>query len=162
MCFSLIVGLLFLEETHEDKKDRLDVGLEIGKWIMRKVRGQREPELSMAAKTGYLEEAVYLLAEESEDEQPPGYRSTEGSPRLTSISTASSLRTPPRANPKPSMRSAFTPQVMLNIIGYGILALYVAPDNWCVSQANICLQPHHLLRATPTGSSQYAQVDRAS
>ncbi|KAL0254437.1 hypothetical protein SLS55_009912 [Diplodia seriata] len=124
VCFSLIVGILFLEETHEDKKDRFDLGLEIGKWMMRKVRGQSEPELSVDAKKTYLEEACYLLAEESEDEQPPGYRSTEGSPRLPSISSAASLRTPPRAAPKPSMRSAFTPQVMLNIIGYGILAFH--------------------------------------
>lgn len=145
VCFSLIVGILFLEETHEDKKDRFDIGLEIGKWLTRKVRGQREDELSLATKAGYLEQTCYLLAEDSEDEQPPGYQSTEGSPRLASIPTASSLRTPPRAAPKPSMRSAFTPQVMLNIVGYGILALYVAPDNWRVSQANSGLQPHHLL-----------------
>ncbi|KAL1625533.1 hypothetical protein SLS56_007280 [Neofusicoccum ribis] len=124
VCFSLIVGILFLEETHEDKKDRFDIGLEIGKWLTRKVRGQREDELSLAAKAGYLEQTCYLLAEDSEDEQPPGYQSTEGSPRLASIPTASSLRTPPRAAPKPSMRSAFTPQVMLNIVGYGILAFH--------------------------------------
>ncbi|KAF2138028.1 uncharacterized protein K452DRAFT_277718 [Aplosporella prunicola CBS 121167] len=126
----LVIGLLFLEETHEDKKDRFDPGLECGKWILRKLRG-RPDDMALAAKAGYIEQTCYLLAEDSEDEQPPGYHSTEGSPLLEAsrfqAANASSIRSPPprrSPQPKPSMRSAFTPQVILNIVGYGILAFH--------------------------------------
>ncbi|KAF2091573.1 MFS general substrate transporter [Saccharata proteae CBS 121410] len=122
---SLIFGILFLEETHEDKKHRRDVGLEVGRWILRKIRGE-SPEIALASKeAGYLEQTCYLLAEESEDEQPPGYSSTELSPCTSDKNTSPSLRVPSRSpRSKASVRSAFTPQVMLNIVAYGILAFH--------------------------------------
>ena len=65
-----------------------------------------------------LEETVSLL----EDEEPPFYRTNENSPHLPSSRAHS-----PMKNEKPKRsrgaRKAFTRQVIVNIVGYGILAL---------------------------------------
>lgn len=122
MCFSLIIGILFLEETHEDKKNRKDYGAVAGRWILRKLRGHEDDDMVLAAKAGYIEQTCYLLADESDDEQPPGYQSTEGSPRLTSA-TAQAIRTPPRTVSFKTSRFGVNPQIVLNIVGLGVLAL---------------------------------------
>lgn len=109
------MGILFLEETHEDKKHRRDLGLELGQWILCKFC--RRPEERISDKVGYFEETLSFLAEDEHD-QPPGYRSTEASPRPSYAQVSSPE--PPRAM---SLREALTPQVLLIIIGYGILAL---------------------------------------
>jgi hypothetical protein len=127
------VGILFLEETHEEKKYKRDVGLEIGDWILGKIN----PKLIFMLKTegqgvddrsklgdANLEERRSLL---EEDEQPPGYRTTEGSPRL-SASRAHSEGPHDRElsssihRETTALEHAFTKQVVLHIIGYGILA----------------------------------------
>ena len=122
----VVVGILFLEETHEEKKFRRDPGLEAGKWILSKFAGSESITLT-SEKTGELEEEeeVPLL---NEDSQPPGYRSAESSPSLSSTSIEESLE-PLDLNDgnvtrsaKPAATKAFTPQVVRNIIGYGILA----------------------------------------
>jgi uncharacterized membrane protein len=127
------VGILFLEETHEEKKYKRDVGLELGDWIISKVKPRltsmlktEERKFESRSKLGdaNLEERRSLL---EEDEQPPGYRTTEGSPRL---SASRALSEEPRERElshsidqgPPALERAFTKQVVLHIIGYGILA----------------------------------------
>ena len=120
--FGLVVGILFLEETHEDKKHRKDYGLQLGDWIVRLLFRTSTERVS---KEGYFEETLAFLAE---DDEPPRYRSTESSPALHCVE-ASLLEPPPRPldtpceKPSASFRTAFTPQVILNIVGYGMLAL---------------------------------------
>src|ERR1700761_2274847 len=58
----LIVGLLFLEETHEDKRDRRDIGLETGQWILRTLAGSKGKVES--SKVGYIEETLTFIAED--------------------------------------------------------------------------------------------------
>lgn len=134
--FGVIVGILFLEETHADKKDRHDPGLALGKCISRRLAWGRK-----ADKQG-LSETSSLL---SHDEQPPSYRTNENSPQLTST-RAADMETQPLLDadtvsdrlraaadedsrnaqpekPKLSAREAFTKPVIMNIISYGILAL---------------------------------------
>jgi hypothetical protein len=41
----LVIGVLFLEETHAEKKHRHDLGLEIGKWVLGKVRRCATPKV---------------------------------------------------------------------------------------------------------------------
>ncbi|KAK8159805.1 major facilitator superfamily transporter [Phyllosticta citrichinensis] len=123
VCFSLIIGILFLEETHEDKKDRKDYGAACGRWLLRKLRGHEDDEVVLAAKAGYIEQTCYLLADESDDEQPPGYQSTERSPRLASA-TAAAIRTPPRSVNVKTSRFGVDPQIVLNIVGLGVLAFH--------------------------------------
>lgn len=123
----VVVGILFLEETHEEKKFRRDPGLEAGKWILSKFTRSLEPEIPTSEKSAALseEEALPLL---NEDDQPPGYRSAESSPSLSSTDVQETLE-PLDLNdnrvtrgPKPAATKAFTKQVVRNIIGYGILA----------------------------------------
>ncbi|KAI9825701.1 MAG: hypothetical protein M1832_001045 [Thelocarpon impressellum] len=118
------IGILFLEETHEEKKHRRDIGLEAGRWILSSFRSAA-PDEHERCKLGdaNLEESRSLL---SEDEQPPGYRTTEGSPRppLSRARASSPSKGSVRSSTRPSVRRAFTKQVVLNIVGYGILAYH--------------------------------------
>lgn len=121
----VIIGILFLEETHAEKRYRRDPGLEIGKWILSKFSRCAESRASRNEKVGDLDEILSLLGE---DEQPPGYRTTEGSPNLPSTPSPepqesldlNDVRIAPRV--KPAATKAFTRQVTLNIVGYAILA----------------------------------------
>jgi len=76
--FSLTVGLLFLEETHEEKRERRDFGLEMGNWIMNCSRMVPVPGLP-SRNLGYAEETALLI---TEDDLPPDYSSTASSPAL--------------------------------------------------------------------------------
>jgi len=127
---SAIIGILFLDETHEEKKQRRDVGLETGKWILSKIRccTSNSPS-SISATTSTLDEHRPLL--QHEEDQPPGYRTSEttphGSPKFPSSRTTSPVLQPRLNSKKPVKRKApigraFTKQVVLNIVGYGILA----------------------------------------
>ena len=148
--FSLLVGVLFLEETHEEKKDKRDIGREIGASILRfpsHIKNRfshnlRKPkEIAPCSKRDYAEETLELMGEE---EMLPDYRSTASSPDL-SPTTVTGLPPPYRSieatprnsindtrsthdtelqkdEPPLSISAAFTKQVMFNIIGYGILA----------------------------------------
>lgn len=114
----MLVGILFLEETHEDMKDRRDYGLEVGDWLLGFFRPSQVNE-----KAG---ETLALI----EDDSPPGYFSNESSPSMNPVLVG---ELPNEAQPVPlqsagsrrrdtAVTNAFTWQVVLNIIGYGILA----------------------------------------
>lgn len=127
----VIIGILFLEETHAEKQYRHDPGLEAGRWLLRKVQQCAAPKPPRCEKSGNPFEVQSLIAD---DDGLPGYRSTEGSPLIATTtlaeplegfnldtSTASPDETLPTRS-KPAVTKAFTRQVVLNIIGYGILA----------------------------------------
>ncbi|KAI9674234.1 MAG: hypothetical protein M1817_002052 [Caeruleum heppii] len=121
----VVIGILFLEETHEEKKHRRDLGLELGRWILRKLRcGRAPPVVFSKLDDANLDERRSLL----EDEQPPGYSTREGSPRPPSSRNRAgsdrSSRRVTRPRKAPTVGKAFTKQVVLNIIGYGILAYH--------------------------------------
>ncbi|KAI9685495.1 MAG: hypothetical protein M1822_004353 [Bathelium mastoideum] len=120
---SLVVGILFLEETHEDKKHRRDPGLACGRWILATLRNRWNA--APAQKSGYLEDTLSLLVE---DEDLPHYRSVEASPCIA-CSDAVNGEPPPEfldddhANSSNAAGTgAFTPQILLNILSLGILA----------------------------------------
>jgi hypothetical protein len=129
----LVIGILFLEETHAEKKHRRDAGLEVGRWILNRVRRCATPKASKCEKATDLSEVQSLI---DTDEELPGYSTSEGSPQLPSIPSSDSGKVlsldldrleslddtfiPVRQ--KPAVSTAFTRQVVLNIIGYGILA----------------------------------------
>lgn len=127
LAIGVTIGILFLEETHEEKKYRRDVGLEAGRWILKHFkRAERDFDIFDKARYANLEDVETLL----EDEQPPGYRTHDGSPRHPSSRAAS----PSVSHAKPhsggvavkrkarGVQKAFTKQVIVNIVGYGILA----------------------------------------
>lgn len=123
----VVVGLLFLEETHEVKKHERDRGRELGRWIVRQFKKPANPILFHKAGEANLEESRSLL----EDEEPPGYRTTEGSPpdpssraqspgaqRLNGGGKRESSKVKARG-----VQKAFSRQIILIIVAYGILAL---------------------------------------
>lgn len=122
----VVVGILFLEETHAEKKHRRDPGLEAGQWIIRKFCPCADNK-GFEKKTD-PDELISLLGD-NEDEQPPGYRTNDGSPRLPSSTPSPEPQDVLDLNasdvfsrPKPATTKAFTRQVVLNIVSYGILA----------------------------------------
>lgn len=120
--FGLVVGILFLEETHEDRKYDRDCGREAGQWIVRKIYGEEAP---LDDKDGTIDELTSML--QDHDHNAPAYQSTSSSPTLcstrTSISEPPSFKLERDIQPTPTVRQAFTMQVCLNIVCYGILAL---------------------------------------
>ena len=122
LTFGVLIGILFLEETHEELKLRHDVGLQAGKWILAKVtRNPKRRQPSDKDVHADMDESRSLL----EDEMPPGYRTTEGSPRQPSSraeSPSSTVFSRSERRKRAGMQKTFTKQVILNIIGYGILA----------------------------------------
>lgn len=121
----VLIGILFLEETHAEKKYRHDLGLEAGKWIVGGISRCTESKASKNEKVVDLDEVVSLL---SEDDQPPGYRTTEASPSLPFAPSEEPQDSLTLNDAHIGLRSrhtatkAFTRQVILNIVGYGILA----------------------------------------
>ncbi|KAL8854734.1 MAG: hypothetical protein Q9221_000516 [Calogaya cf. arnoldii] len=126
----ILIGILFLEETHQEKRYRRDVGLEAGRKILSFFGKRRGLESFDKFQDANFEESRPLL----EDEAPPGYRTTEGSPRYPSsrsLSPAAPPYTrsalgvrPQRKEVIPSIQTAFTRPVIVHIIGYGILAYH--------------------------------------
>lgn len=119
--FGLCVGFLFLEETHEEKKDRTDYGVELGKAILGFFQRKTVPD----SKTGFIDETLSFLAEDG----APRYQPIDSSPRssCSDSSVEESYQNPENSEKaefrKVSVRKAFTPQVCINLVAYGILAL---------------------------------------
>lgn len=129
--FGVIIGILFLEETHADKKSHHDPGLALGKCIARYFSRKRED-----LKDDEASETSSLL---SRHESLPDYRTTENSPLLSSTPAAdmeaqplldtdvvdNRLRASTERTEKVVIptREAFTRPVIMNIVSYGILAL---------------------------------------
>ncbi len=141
VCCGVVIGILFLEETHLIKKKQRDRGLELGDKVLTRLanlRGKR-------SKSEKAEEQPLLESEE----QLPCYRTTENSPQLVSTVGPEVLETldlvlagpvppsppPPPPPPPPSQPikkpidlsrksppRAFSKQVVLNIVSFGILA----------------------------------------
>lgn len=134
--FGVVVGILFLEETHADKKDRHDPGLALGKCISSRLHWARRRGNQDGAAT--VSETSSLLGHLDDDDidSPPSYRTNENSPLLTSTPAAdveaqplldaedvgNRLRTAEK--PRLSAGQAFTKPVVMNIISYGILAFH--------------------------------------
>ncbi|KAI1418785.1 major facilitator superfamily domain-containing protein [Xylaria sp. FL1777] len=128
----VINGLLFLEETHSQKKMQRDRGLELGNWILAKFTGFRrcaEPR-DEKPKFSDRDEIRPLL---DHDEQLPTYRTNENtpasSPRLRSLSVTSIPQdsldlTQSRDYVGVGISQTFTRPVVLNIISFGILAFH--------------------------------------
>ena len=128
LAFGVLIGVLFLEETHEELKGRRDYGIEARRWLISRLQAGKADQIVVdKAGEANLQENFALL----EDEEPPGYRTTEGSPRQPSTPSCSPSSLPADAKMKYGRRSRskprgvtkiFTKQVILNIAGFGILA----------------------------------------
>lgn len=120
--FGLVIGILFLEETHEKKKDRRDPGLALGKYFLRKLSRTPKDDFDYSSLANVSVEETYALMIE-------GQSSHEASPRM---STASTTAPDPldrsmdleaiTEKPKVSTLKALNKQVLLSILSYGLLA----------------------------------------
>lgn len=126
LAIGVVIGLLFLEETHESKKHRRDIGLEAGRWLLRRFQSRPKPVYINMRETDIEAHDIGL-----EDEAPPGYRTTEGSPRQPSSRSQSPMAVPTHMKSidhshtaclTRGVKKAFTRQVILNIAGFGLLA----------------------------------------
>ncbi|KAL8929347.1 MAG: hypothetical protein Q9172_000520 [Xanthocarpia lactea] len=124
----ILIGIFFLEETHQEKRYRRDIGLEAGRKILSLFDRQQGLGPYDKLQDANFEENRLLV----EDDAPPGYRTIEGSPRYPSSRSLSpaappytrtvlAARSQKRGVP-PSVQTAFTRSVVVHIIGYGILA----------------------------------------
>lgn len=109
-------------------KHKRDVGLKIGEWITRQSRRETLYQISDKAGDAHFTETTSLLYE---DDEPPGYRTTDGTPRQQVSRSQSPSNARLRLNLRDKeglklqpngLRQTFTRQVVLNILGYGILA----------------------------------------
>lgn len=121
----VIIGILFLEETHVAKKTERDRGREIGDYITSKIGSisscssrERAPE-----KQSLLGGHRHLGDDCSDDETLPEYRSQENSPKLVPQADPEPVETVPHQVPGSPGFKIFTRPVIMNIISYGILAL---------------------------------------
>jgi MFS family permease len=124
LLFGIAIGILFLEETHADKKHQADQGTRLGNFLLQKALGTSFGFSEEAKNNTPIHHHVSLI----EDDQPPGYRSTEGSPRIPSVSTSDLSSRSDVESHQSSKRGhgiikVFNKQVILAIVGYGILAL---------------------------------------
>ncbi|RYP75763.1 hypothetical protein DL771_002250 [Monosporascus sp. 5C6A] len=128
----VVNGILFLEETHAEKKLRRDRGLELGNWILScipclpkctKVRDEK-------SKLADMGETQPLM---DHDEQLPGYRTNENSPQNSPLLKSTHATRIPRdslyleavCDSEDSRDSRiFTRPVILNIMSFGILAFH--------------------------------------
>jgi hypothetical protein len=127
IALGLVVGLLFLEETHEDKRGRIDPGLKAGRWVVNNLTFWRSKDSGF--KGGYLE----IVDDENEKSKfdLSKFNSTGPSSSHAPIAIAppspivaaeiSDAEGRPRLSI--SWRQGFTKQVKLIILSYGILAL---------------------------------------
>jgi hypothetical protein len=122
----LVVGLLFLEETHEDKRGRIDPGLKAGEWILSKLNFRRSK--GSASKVSCLEETLSFLADDENEKSKFNSGICSAHAPITDLPpspiVATDLTDLKSHTSKPvSWRQGFTKQVKLIILSYGILAL---------------------------------------
>ncbi|EMG50337.1 hypothetical protein G210_4611, partial [Candida maltosa Xu316] len=142
--FSLICGVLFLEETHEVYKYRKDYGVELGDWLLQKVFGVTPPlrpwndvimRNSTRRHSHVPTETTNLLAEaEAEDVFPDAgpvetrsIDSCEESPEEYTSTEEEQQRN--RLVPTSTYSNAFTPKVIGVITGNFIISLHSVTYN---------------------------------
>jgi MFS family permease len=123
LLFGIAIGMLFLEETHAEKKHRPDWGRKLGNFLLRKALGTTFG-FSAEAKSNFPTDTD---SRPIEDDLPPDYRSTEGSPRIASVSSVnlssgSDVESRQPSNEGQGITRIFSRQVTLVIVAYGILA----------------------------------------
>lgn len=122
LVLGIVNGLLFIEETHPDLKHKRDRGRETGDLLWQKFCRRR-------SSTGFREKTSYSTSDADElvFDPPPGYKSTENSPQLSSTLSPKIMVADPESGTGKENRginSTFTRQVVYIIIGYGILAYH--------------------------------------
>ncbi|KAG9259286.1 major facilitator superfamily domain-containing protein [Emericellopsis atlantica] len=122
----VVIGILFLEETHATKKHQRDRGRELGDFLASKCpRFGRFSSAEASPEKGSLLGRDALLSDEgSDDECLPEYQSQSSSPQLTPQPTPEPAEAAPLQGPGSPGFKIFTKPVIMNIVSYGILAFH--------------------------------------
>ncbi|OCK83370.1 MFS general substrate transporter [Lepidopterella palustris CBS 459.81] len=115
LLIGIITGFLFLKETLETRKNRPDYGLILGHRLTAFVKGQ-SGKLAGIFKIGKNLEREPLLQKSLKSSHSRIVDDEESSPPVA--------KTAPKAQEKPSYQNVLTSQTMLNLLVYGLLALY--------------------------------------
>lgn len=119
LILGIIIGFLFLEETHPELKYRQDRGLQLGRWFMGKFS---DPAVELQRD---IKAPLDIDADEAsaESQCSTGYQSTEGSPRSSSVDSLPREDALPVKNKQSrGFATGFTRNILLIILSYGILA----------------------------------------
>lgn len=108
----IVVGTLFLEETHPEKKHRRDPGRELGHWLISLCWGSR---VQLPDESDVVDEKYFY------GDMPPEYESAESPPCLGPVGDVGSTECDLEGQKSPAPK-AFTRQVIFTIVAYGILA----------------------------------------
>ena len=114
----IVVGILFLEETHADKKYEPDLGRKLALVMFRNGNQTQNQRSSQKSPYGLQDDMPVFHHEEP----PPGYRSTESSPLLRSASTTEIDAEMLREKELRGMSKTFSRQVILIVVAYAFLA----------------------------------------
>ncbi|KAK5096701.1 hypothetical protein LTR24_002463 [Lithohypha guttulata] len=120
LLLGILTGILFIDETHPTLKHKRDIGRRLGEYLVETFSGVRSSStLSDKSEDTYAAEHLNL-------DPPPGYRSTENSPLLSSSPPPAIVADPESAAMKQDrgLTSTFSKQVIYVILGYGILAFH--------------------------------------
>lgn len=115
----LIVGFLFLEETHEEKQYRRDPGRELGKWLASCFSSRQGQDSSTKPSTA--DEQTPLIPDSTTSSRKPSIITNSSTTQVSSTDAEAQT-----TGSKPSFASAFTPQVSFQIVAYGIIAYHTA------------------------------------
>ncbi|KAK5937324.1 hypothetical protein PMZ80_010330 [Knufia obscura] len=115
LLLGIVNGALFIDETHPDLKHKQDKARQLGQYLTGKLSGVRS--------TSMLSEK---FGNSLDFDPPPGYRSTESSPLMSSSPPPAVTIDPESTSTKEDrgLASTFTKQVAYVILGYGILAFH--------------------------------------
>jgi hypothetical protein len=111
----VLIGFFFLEETHVDKKDRRDVGLEMGRWMLEKLSWAQDKSIKFSED----DESASFIPKEKPRESSEDVEAGGPVEREIELPDALALH-PIKAY---SWRETFSAQVRLNILALGVLAL---------------------------------------
>ncbi|KAJ5901644.1 Major facilitator superfamily domain general substrate transporter [Penicillium taxi] len=110
----IVVGFLFLEETHPEKKLRRDPGRELGQWLINQCWYSRV-QLPDDSDVGVKETKYFTYGD-----LPPDYESAESTPCIPVNDVATECDLEGQKAPI----KVFTRQIIFTIVAYGILAYH--------------------------------------
>ena len=118
LLLGITIGILFLEETHVDKRDDPDLGRKLAE-VLFKCGSKSKTQTTNCKSALALEQIVDLF---DGNDPPPGYRSTENSPLLRSASTIEIDAEMLREKERRGVVKIFSKQVILIVVAYAFLA----------------------------------------
>ncbi|EGD96878.1 MFS multidrug transporter [Trichophyton tonsurans CBS 112818] len=118
----ITIGILFLEETHAEKRHQRDRGRELGKYLVAKLfRGEDVARDMKNTSCAGDEDAKPFLYH---DDPPPGYDCLEDPDTQESPAPKQPIVLPVETKKSKGFIKAFTPKVKYIILGYGLLAYH--------------------------------------